>query len=88
MTMSTQVKPFTYGDGEAIRILAAQAIGLTTHHAEVAKSWLAGKSVHPMTAAAMSKEATTLHNQIRCDESRVNAANTKAQEIKALYGWS
>lgn len=82
-----ELKKFTNGDGYAIMILAAQRMGLDPAHVDDAKKQLGGGSIHPMTGAAMSKEASNVNNRLRHDASLIARANIYAEHIKAEHGF-
>lgn len=82
------MKKMTYGDGNAIIILVAEKMGLAPSFVDDAKRQLGGSSVHPITGAAMEKEATSMNNGLRHDATLVAKANDYVQEIKAQYGFA
>lgn len=81
------MKKFTYGDGLAIMILAAERMGLNPKHVDDAKRQAEGGTIHSMTAAAMENEAAQVNDQLRHDEGLIAKANLHAEQIKAEYGF-
>lgn len=79
------MRKMTYGDGQAIIILAAEKMGLQPSLVDEAKRQLEGQGIHPMTGAAMEKEAADMNDRLRHDASLIQEANTFAEEIKVQY---
>ena len=78
----------TLGDGYAVMILVGQRMGLVPMLVEDARRQLEGVSIHPMTAAAMEKEAIILNDRLRHDAVLIDKANIHAEHIKAEYGFA
>ena len=82
------MKKFTVGDGYAAMILVGQRMGLEPKLVEDAKRQLEGGSIHPMTGAAMEKDASILNDRLRHDADLIVRANLHAEHIKAEYGFA
>ncbi len=78
-------KEMTYGDAQALKVLAAERLGLNPSCVDIAKDQLNGKPVHPMLSAQLDKAATNAHNQIAADETLVARANEAFAEIQNQY---
>lgn len=78
-------KEMTYGDIQALKVLAAERLGLNPSCIEIAKDQLNGNPVHPMLSAQLSKAATDMHNKIAEDETLVARANDVFTEIQNQY---
>lgn len=70
----------------AVMLLAGERMGFSMSNADGARALLEGRSVHAMTSAAISNEATALHNQIRLQPELVNQANSHCDSLMAEYG--
>ncbi len=81
-------KMMTYGDGNAIMILAAVEMGLTPAHVEDAKLQLEGRAIHVMTAKSMEGAAVSVNEQLRHDASLIAKANEHAVQIASQYGFA
>lgn len=81
-------KQMTYGDGQALMVLAAERMGLSPAMVEDAKKLLAGEAVHPIFGAAISQEACRMNNQLRHDATLIEAANGHVKALMAEYGFS
>jgi hypothetical protein len=82
------VKPMTYGHGNAIMILSGDRMGLSPALVVEARKHLEGGDIHPMTAAAVEKEAVALNDRVRGDARLLEQANTHAEDLKVLYGFA
>jgi hypothetical protein len=78
-------KEMTYGDAQALKVLAAERLGLNPSCVDIAKDQLNGKPVHPMLSAQLDKSATDMHNKIAADETLVARANEAFAEIQKQY---
>lgn len=85
--MQSKMK-MTYGHENSIMILVAEKMGLNPTHTEAAASHLEGGELHPMTAAAMEREAIRINDQLRHDAESIARANYIADEVKAKYGFA
>lgn len=83
-----KTKTMTYGDGNAIMIIAADRMGLSPALLDEAIKQLKGESIHPMTAAAIEKEACRMNDLVRQDDVLLAKANSHAQALKVEYGFS
>ncbi|ENZ77962.1 MULTISPECIES: hypothetical protein [Ralstonia] len=86
--MTNTLKPMNYGHGMSIMILVGEKMNLSPTHTEDAKQDLEGGSAHPMTAAAMEREAVRLNDLLRHDASLIAQANAHAQDLKVQYGFA
>lgn len=75
----------TYGDAQALKVLAAERMGLNPSCIQIAHDQLNGKPVHPMLSAQLSKAADAIHNQLASDENMVAHANEVIKEIMKAY---
>lgn len=82
-----EVKKFTVGDGNAVMILVGHRMGLEPMLIEDATRQLEAGSIHPMTAAAMEKEAIVLNDRLLHDAALIDKANLHAEHIKAEFGF-
>jgi len=78
----------TYGDGQALMVLAADRMGLSPAMLDDAKKLLEGKAVHPMTGAAISNEACRMNDQLRHDASLIEQANAHVKALATEYGFA
>ncbi|MBP8277573.1 MAG: hypothetical protein KAX55_11840 [Propionivibrio sp.] len=81
-------KTLTYGDGQALMVLAADRMGLSPAMLDDAKKLLEGKAVHPMTGAAISNEACRMNDQLRHDASLIEQANAHVKALATEYGFA
>jgi hypothetical protein len=81
-------KTLTYGDGQALMVLAADRMGLSPAMLDDAKKLLEGKAVHPMTGAAISNEACRMNDHLRHDASLIEQANAHAKALATEYGFA
>lgn len=81
------VKPMTYGHGCAIMVLAGNRMGLAPALVEEATRHLEGGTTHPMTGAAIEREAVDLNNRLRVDATLIAQANAHAEDLKLQYGF-
>jgi len=79
------LKQMTYGDAQALKVLAADRLGLEPACVDFALDQLNGKPVPPMSSARLSKVATDMHNRIAADADLVARANVVVAEIKNTY---
>lgn len=75
----------TYGDAQALKVLAAERLGLDPACVDIAQDTLNGIPVHPMFSARLSSVATDMHNLIAADENLVARANEVVSETKNTY---
>ena len=76
-----------YGQSQAVIVLAGQRMGITIENAENAEKLLKGEAVHAMHGAAISREATAIHNQISVQPAEVMAqANKHCDDLISEYG--
>lgn len=80
-------RAFQYGHGHAIMILVAEMMGLSPSSVADAKQLLDGKEVHPMTGAAMEREAIRVNDLLRSDPEQIAVANRHAEQLKVQYGF-
>ena len=82
------MKPMTYADANAIKILAADRMGFSPLLVDMATRQLQGEQIHPMDGAAMDTEASRIHNALRNNGALLPTANLHAESIKQEYGFS
>lgn len=87
MTECVNVK-MNYGQSQALKVLAAERMGLKVSDAETAKALLSGSPVHVMLSARLEREACRLHNELRGSEDLVRQANGHVAELQREYGLS
>lgn len=80
-----EVRSMTYGDGQAIKILAADRMGLSPERLEDAKRLLEGKAIHPIVFAEIEREATRVHNIFAEDPGLLDKANAHGMAIAEEY---
>lgn len=78
----------TYGDAQALKVLAAERMGLNPSCIQIAHDQLNGKPIHPMLSAQLGKAADEIHNQLASDENMVARANEVIKEIMTKYGFN
>ena len=83
----TAKRKMTYGDAQAIKVLAAERLGLEVWCVDTARAMLRGDPVHAMRSAAVSAEGHRVHNQLCGDARKVSAANIHSEAIRAEYGF-
>ncbi|WP_181709823.1 hypothetical protein [Burkholderia sp. MBR-1] len=82
------VKPMTHGDANAVMVLVGERMGLNPALVAEATRQLEGGAVHPMTGAAIEKEAVALNNRLRVDSAQIERANAHAEDLKVQYGFA
>ncbi len=82
------IKPRTYGDDQALMVLAAARMGLSPCLVDEAAKQLQGKPLHPMTGAAISQEACRMNDLLRHDASQIEQANAHVKELMVEYGFA
>lgn len=82
------MKQIKYGDGIALKILAADRMGLNPGHIDNARKLLAGEKVHPMFLAQMERESVEMNEKIRHDPALVDSANLNVNAIAKEFGYS
>lgn len=85
--MTNTLKPMNYGHGMSIMILVGEDEPFAHTHRR-RQAGLGGGSAHPMTAAAMEREAVRLNDLLRHDASLIAQANAHAQDLKVQYGFA
>lgn len=86
--MTNAPKPMNYGHGKSIIILVGEMMGLAPSFVDDAKRHLDGGSLHPMTGAAMEREAIRLNDLLRRDPQLIGQANAHAGELKIQHGFA
>ena len=79
------LRQMTYGDTQALKVLAAERLGLEPACVDIAMDTLNGKPVHPTFSALMGGVASDMHNVIAEDENLVARANAVMTEIMGQY---
>ncbi len=85
--MESKLRTFQHGHGIAIMLLVAEIMGLDPLLATDAKRLLDGEAIHPMTGAAMEKEAVRMNDVLRSDPEKIAQANEHAKMLKVQYGF-
>jgi hypothetical protein len=83
-----QAKPMTYGHGNAIMVLVGERMGLAPALVAESTRYLEGGTIHPMTGAAIEKEAVALNDRLRSSAALIGKANAQAEELKVQYGFA
>jgi len=81
-------KSVTYGDGQAIMVLAADRMGLSPSLVDEAIKLLKGVNVHPMISASISQEACRMNDLVRHDTNLVTQANSHVEALMGEYGFA
>ena len=81
-------RPRTYGDDQALMVVAAYRMGLEPGLLDDAIKQLEGKPLHPMTGAAISQEACRMNELLRHDATLIERANTHVKALMAEYGFA
>ncbi|WP_321935355.1 phage protein NinX family protein [Paraburkholderia sp. J8-2] len=82
------VKPMTNGDGNAIMVLVGERMGLAPGLVAEATRQLEGGNIHPMTGAAIEREAVALNDRLRVDATLIDQANAHVEDLKAQFGFA
>lgn len=86
--MTTTPRPMTYGHGNCIIILVGQKMGMEPSLIDDAKKHLDAGALHPMTGAAMEREAIRLNDLLRHDPELIAQANAHAEDLKIQHGFA
>ncbi|WP_225934812.1 hypothetical protein [Cupriavidus sp. EM10] len=78
----------TYGHGNSIILLVAEKMGLEPSLTDAAKRHLRGEETHPMTGAAIEREAERMNDLLKHDASLIAQANGLAEGLKVEYGFT
>lgn len=81
------LRKFEYGHGNAIMILVAEQMGLSPLLVDEAKRLLNGEAIHPMSGAAIEREAIRVNDLVRGNPEQVAQANAHAEQLKAQFGF-
>lgn len=81
------VKSPNYGQWQALKVLAAERLGLVPSDVGTATGLLEGKTPHVMLFASLDKEASRVHNVIRGDAALVEKANGEVLALASQYGF-
>lgn len=84
--MNAQPKPISYGNANAIVILVGVAMGLAPGYEQDARKMLGGGAIHPMTGAAMEREALGVRERLRHDPKQIAQANEHMNRLFAEFG--
>ncbi|MFP3637834.1 hypothetical protein [Paraburkholderia sp. SIMBA_054] len=82
------LRRLTHGYGNAIMVLVADRMGLAPALVAESSRYLMGGDIHPMTGAAIEREAVAMNERLRVDAGFIAQANTYAQELAAQYGFA
>jgi len=85
-TTTAAVKPLTYCQSQALKVLAADKMGLNPQHVDDAQKMMRGCDVHPMTFASVEHQATQVHNELASDPEKVEQANHHVKTLLTEYG--
>jgi hypothetical protein len=85
---TSEARSPTYGELQAMKILAADELGLQPSDLGTAKDLMQGRQPHAMLLARMEREAVRIHNLIRGDVRLVQRANEQMKILAARYGLS
>lgn len=86
-TPKPPVKPLTYGDSNAIMVIAAERMGLSPSLVDEAVKLLKGGAIHAMTSAAISKEACRMNDLVRHDPVLIAQANSHVEVLMVEHGF-
>lgn len=81
-------KSLTYGQCQAVKVLVAQRLGLSSACTEDAVKLMQGTPVHPMHSAAVDSEATRVHNDLAGDPDKVSRATIIGNQVLVEYGFA
>lgn len=79
-------RPLTYADACALKILAAERMGLKPSYVAEATSQLEGKPLHPMMGNALCRESTAIHHRFAIDEDAMRDGNEHVCKLMRDYG--
>jgi hypothetical protein len=80
-------KPLTYGDSQALIVLAAHRLGLEPKHVEDAQCLLSGQNIDPMTGAAIFSEACAMNAKARAIPHWIELGGMHVQHLCVEYGF-
>ncbi|VWC82199.1 hypothetical protein BLA39750_01286 [Burkholderia lata] len=85
---AVRLPSMTRGDGNAIMVLVAEHMGLNPALVAEATRHLEGGTVHPMSGAAIEKEAAAMNDRLRVDAKLIAQANAHSDDLKMQYGFA
>lgn len=81
------LRKFEYGYGNALMILVGELMGLSPSLVDEAKKTLDGEVIHPMSGAAIEKEAVRMNDLLRISPEKIAEANAHAEKLMVQYGF-
>lgn len=81
------LRKFEYGYGNALMVLVGELMGLSPSLVAEAKKTLDGEVIHPMSGAAIEKEAVRMNDLLRSSPGKISEANAHAEKLKVQYGF-
>ena len=81
------LRKFEYGYGNALMVLVGELMGLSPALIVEAKKTLDGQVIHPMSGAAIEKEAVRMNDLLRISPEKIAEANAHAESLKVQYGF-
>ncbi len=81
------LRKFEYGHGSALMVLVGEVMGLSPSLVAEAKKTLDGEVIHPMSGAAIEKEAIRMNDLLRNSPEKIAEANAHAENLKVQYGF-
>ena len=85
MQLAQEKRAITIADGFALRIVAAERMGLSPAYVDIAKLQLSGTKIHPMLGAAMEREARAINARLSFNN-QVDVGNKIVSELVEEYG--
>lgn len=83
-----QLKRMSYGHACCIMVLAAEMLRMNPSLLDEARAHLSGRSLHPIAAAALEREAFRMNELLRHDPGLVSQANAYADSLAGQYGFA
>lgn len=80
-------KRLSYRQAQAAKILTAERMGRSPSCVEYAGEIMKGFTVSPMHMAAVEREATRFHEDVRVDEALMRDANEVLMSVLAEFGF-
>lgn len=68
-------------------VLVGELMGLSPTLVAEARKTLDGEPIHPMSGAAIEKEAIRMNELLRVSPARIAEANAHAESLKVKYGF-
>lgn len=80
-------RPMTYGDQNAVMVMAGLMLGLDYGSEQAAAKQLEGSRLHPMQGAEVERSACLVHEHVRTKPDLMGVANTNAECLIRLFGF-